>query len=752
MLVMTAKHNDVFPDMGNAASVILEVNTVVGSESLKDTPNAPVVFCEGVQAAESARNLFPDHEVVSILQATLFDQNPDLMQLSGREILIWPDYGKVGDDFKEKLIERLRECDAEMPITILKPWLATPIMDENAQPNLVTRNVLSTGWNAVDAMADGWTPAHMLLVVGTPDFIDTVPIDERFGDFVLSKKGVRECNEEGVSKPFCSPLRVLAQTRDTDNRNWGYLLEVIDSDGKPHRVSMPSAHLINGKFAPILVYHGLKISPDKDAKQTVANYIHAVNPEARALCVDKPGWNHGVFVMADKMVGPSTDLVVAQSDNPENFSMMRKLGELQDWQTNVAAYCAGNSRLVFAVCAALTGPTLYWLDEENGGFHFQGKTSIGKTLALKVANSVWGGSEYMQRWRATTNGLENMAARFNDSFMSLDEIGEISATHASETAYMLSNGQGKTRGAPFGAIPRPVAKWRMIYLSTGEVSLQDHLNNSGRQMMGGQGVRLVNIAADAGAGMGLFQNLHGHPSASAFHEILGSQCTQHYGTVGPAWIELLADPEIRSGLLESIRGIKQSFVHDFVPHRSPGDLYRVARRFGLVAAVGEVCIAQGLLPFAARSAIEASRDCFLNWMAKRAGTEEFVEFDAINQVRNFLVNHANSRFAPWAATSSTSNAAGFKRDMGNGETQFYVLPDVFNREVCAGLDSTAVAKSLVARGYLIPDSSGKSTKPCRLPGEQKSKRVYVLTSAILGNSANDEAVTQVALCNGRRDK
>ena len=43
--------------------------------------------------------------------------------------------------------------------------------------------------------------------------------------------------------PLSSPIRVLALTRDAENRNWGRLVEVRDADGRSHRWPMPAALL-----------------------------------------------------------------------------------------------------------------------------------------------------------------------------------------------------------------------------------------------------------------------------------------------------------------------------------------------------------------------------------------------------------------------------------------------------------------------------------------------------------------------------
>ena len=57
-----------------------------------------------------------------------------------------------------------------------------------------------------------------------------------------------------------------------------------------------------------------------------------------------------------------------------------------------------------------------------------GTSSIGKTMILIVAGSVWGGGGmqgYRREWRATLNGLEGVAAMHSDALLALDEMGEI---------------------------------------------------------------------------------------------------------------------------------------------------------------------------------------------------------------------------------------------------------------------------------------------------------------------------------------
>src|SRR5262249_44131386 len=148
------------------------------------------------------------------------------------------------------------------------------------------------------------------------------------------------------------------------------------------------------------------------------------------------------------------------------------------------------------------------LGEESGGFHFRGLSSQGKTTTLRVAGSIYGGGRNgnIESWRNTANGLEAIAEQHNDALLCLDELAEIDPEIAAETAYLLANGQGKGRmGKYLNARKRP--KWNLLFLSSGELSLQQHVRSAGKITRGGQHVRFVEIPADAGRGMGLFEDI-----------------------------------------------------------------------------------------------------------------------------------------------------------------------------------------------------------------------------------------------------
>src|SRR5690606_13240001 len=112
---------------------------------------------------------------------------------------------------------------------------------------------------------------------------------------------------------------------------------------------------------------------------------------------------------------------------------------------------------------------------EGFGLHYRGGSSAGKTTALEVAGSVWGGGDlggYSQSWHATANGIEAMAEGHCDVLMCLDELGQVRPEDAGRVAYQLSTGIGRQRALSDGT-GASRRQWRLIYLSTGEISLED---------------------------------------------------------------------------------------------------------------------------------------------------------------------------------------------------------------------------------------------------------------------------------------
>jgi len=113
---------------------------------------------------------------------------------------------------------------------------------------------------------------------------------------------------------------------------------------------------------------------------------------------------------------------------------------------------------------------------------------------------------------------------------------------------MLANGSGKSRSTKDLRLRKPI-RWRLLFLSSGEISLADKIgeDGKGRKETAGQKVRLIEVTADTGV-FGLFEDLHGATDAAEFANQLMAAARKHYGTPARSFIQAIA------GDLEAVKG------------------------------------------------------------------------------------------------------------------------------------------------------------------------------------------------------
>jgi putative DNA primase/helicase len=352
----------------------------------------------------------------------------------------------------------------------------------------------------------------------------------RGGRFEVSGAGVHFVDDKGNTKIICSELQIEACTRDASNHEWGRLLRWRDLDGKTHTWAMPMS-LLFGESSDLLkefASRGLVIAPGPEIKPLLVAYLQTWDVAERVRCVERLGWHGPVFCTPVETIGDSTERLTFQSAGLIH-SEFTSAGTVGQWRDSVAALATGNSRLIFAISVAFAGPLLALSGEDSGGFHFVGSSSSGKTTALRAAASTWGSpNTFVRQWRATANGLEGLAAAHNDGVLILDELGQIDGRQASEVAYMLANGKGKTRASRSGEA-RESAMWRLLFLSSGETGLSEVMESAGRRTNAGQELRLPNIPADAAAGLGMFEVLHVYASPAAFANAVKEASVSSYG-------------------------------------------------------------------------------------------------------------------------------------------------------------------------------------------------------------------------------
>lgn len=562
------------------------------------------------------------------------------------------------------------------------------------------------------------------------------------GTFFIREDGIYHAGfKDGTPLPekrLCSKLEVLASTCDEGSHNHGVLLKWRDNRSVVHQWAMPKALLAGETTDAVrpLYAGGLDIRAGRGTNQKIVEYIQSATPHQWLTCVTKTGWTNNVYVTTNKVYGQEADKYILQSGSitTSATNQTTTLGTLEDWQAYISRYAMGNDRLLLAICASFAGALKKFSDVGNVILHLHGNSTDGKTTAAKCAVSVLGSPENLQLWKATANGLESIAVKYNDSLLALDELRQASPKEVGDIVYMLGNGKGKVR-ANKQADARETATWNVIGLSTGEITLSDYLKSEGKETYAGQELRLLNIPSYAGAGFGVFNHLHDFSNSADLANHLNNSVKQYYGVAGDAWLERITQD------VDTLSAQVPSAITHFVGSLGAisNQAKRAARAFGLLATAGELATSYGITGWTEGDATQACKTLFNVWL-HGFGTGNREEEQIYKAAVDFIQKNPN-RFHLIYRPKDVDGVAYPKADYQLNETQYlhnrvgfqkdgvyYVLP-AQAKELApnSSYDSKAIAKILKARGFFVGDEA----KPTYVPTFETRIRLWEVSNEVL---------------------
>lgn len=729
-----------------------------GLDRLASLPNAGVIIHEGEKAADAGQRLAPDCANMAWPNGANAADKADFGPLGGRDVILWPDHDAPGRKAMLAAAKALKRAGARsIKFVNSGAFVKTTV---NAAGRLVERLApLPAGWDCADAEAEGWTAALLdeqlrddgALVVALPGLPEEgeTPQEEK-SETAAARTGPYQLDDElGLyyvetdkggdvhQVRLCGPLAVPAFARDGEGGSWGPVLEFRDRDGLRRREVIPFRLFLGEGHDGVkqLADFGLEIASGRQTLDRLKAYLVGAKTDRRARLVDQTGWHGRAFMLPDASLGESDETLLFRG-NRRALGAYATRGSLADWQTNIGHKANGNPRLLFCLAVAFSGPLLKVLGAASVIFHLAGDSSIGKSGALTAAGSVWGPSEtQVHSWRQTSNALEYTAALHNDALLCLDELKEVDAKEADAVVYMLSNAKGKGRAHHAGGL-RESTSWRIAGLSSGEIGMGDHLASAGKKHHAGQQVRFIEIAADAGAGLGMWNDVHGLvDGGQAFTNVLKKMAGRHHGSAGRAFVAELCKH------LDSIPALWRqhdlAFTEDYRPANAGGQVLRVLTAFSLVAFAGVLAARWGIVPWQEREVIAAAGGLFDEWLKERPSKGNAEEAQIIAHVRGVLERTWQSKFVDWHRTAedkadlsrmaAVHDSLGFrKRDVPFTEDSpsylFYVTRARFAEEFAAkgGFKPKRVAALLKTRSVLVCDADSTTLRETLPNGDPRS--------------------------------
>jgi len=723
-------------------------------DQITKRPDATVLIVEGEKTVDAAKEHYKNSKYFSDLVVTTSQngssspQLTDWSYLKGRKVIICPDNDKAGFKYAYTIYDLLCIAGAySVEIVNIKNWFTQKGKDL-ADPLPIALRVSEEEKQAL----------YDALLQDTTELIVSKPIEvKRFKNGKDALFFLKETEKDGIkSIPVTSTNIYIKSFFDDGNgkEDAGLIFSLFNRNGRYVEIC-----LLNKSMASLVKFKEdllPKAVPVIDWK-LLEIYLTTANNDGDNIMIlakksglykDKDG--QYCFVLLNKFRYGSKQFTF-QADYENN--LFQKKGCCYSWIESVGKYLGGNSRLCLACCASFASVFYEFMKWETKIFHFIGSSSSGKTTALKVALSIWGEYEsQLLTWQTSPTALENRAVEMNNTCLFLDELSQADPEKLRGVSYMLSQGKGNDRGRPDRAGNRERLIFKNISLSTGEEDQETIFKKIKVDVKTGELLRFLNIEADAGAGLGIFDvlpnkyhkgsyvGLRDDEKASAYSDDLIKAINENYGVIGVAFIKRFVDEINNRGdsFKREIEAKVNQGVKDFLCTLdiSSGQIIRVAKDFVRMGIVGEYATEWGFTGWEAGDATNSARRCFENWLAKWGTFGSREELTILESIKA-TIQRDKAQFSE--LTSLKDNYTSFSeltppRDKKGSyyknadQEEVYVFTGAELLEMSPNKNINVIITALKTKRCLLKGEVGKTAKKLYINKNRYS--CYVITSKL----------------------
>lgn len=186
--------------------------------------------------------------------------------------------------------------------------------------------------------------------------------------------------------------------------------------------------------------------------------------------VSRLGHVRGHFI--HPLIDSDVELVIHEEGYKRLANAFKTKGTLQDYSDTVFKQVKDSPMAMMFVYASLGSILLHDFNVEPFIIDLSGKTSTGKTTALKVAGSVWGTDDLRSEWNTTKVSVERKASMMNSFPLIYDDTRKAPVYQLADIVYQFSGGRSKGRGNIHSIDSE--STWQNILISTGETSIVEY--------------------------------------------------------------------------------------------------------------------------------------------------------------------------------------------------------------------------------------------------------------------------------------
>jgi putative DNA primase/helicase len=264
--------------------------------------------------------------------------------------------------------------------------------------------------------------------------------------------------------------------------------------------------------------------------------------------------------------------------------------------------------------------------------------------------------------------------------------------------------------------------WRIVLVSTGEISVTDKLEEDGKSCKGGQLIRFLDVPFD-------------EPTmTNELADELKAACCDVYGTAGEEFLKRLVSKygTFLSLSADIARRIEQS-RNMLAVESLPAEKKRAMKRFELILASNLLATELGVLPLSADEITQSVRYASRLWLSSETAVSDAAR--GVIALRDYISKNQEHKFKPYPISDDAPN---IRRDIAgyfDANEEVFYLTDGGMKEACNGYNKSQVCQQLDQMCLLKRAERDRFTSKITVAGQRIS--VYAVRASILELDSQD---------------
>lgn len=489
-----------------------------------------------------------------------------------------------------------------------------------------------------------------------------------------------------------SSIKGIYKAVDTDGNELGVVVvEAVNAKGRPFFMPLDLMQLAMGRHddvarmvvkADMHDYLSAKRLRELGAitMQNIGDPMHLVVSDG-LKCIKFQGKAHRFYVHRG-VVYPLGDMPSIKIGTvPTAAPVPHSSCDVELWNKHIGKHLKGNPYLLTVVLAALSAVLIRTFNLPRLILVLVGQSSLGKTTAQQVAQSLLEQAKDIENCSGTANGIRVRLEQNQDCPAFLDELHMAEDLDGLVKLIFLIGNSASRKTSTSDQQAHKALPLTCGLIAASEKSLAEIVANKRITLTEGVSARLIELFVPGN--MGIFHAVPKGMTPKQFSDQLKTACETYYGAIWDAWISGLSNSygKINTWLPEKLNETEAKLCAGL--EVSDRVTLRMVRGLAVWVCAGYAAVNLKLLKVSHSEVLETVKLVLREHLARQKHGTTPIGEKVIQFVRNLIDRNAN-RFPPLAMFGRTEQSGIYGYTKGHADERLFLfLPGVFEEVIGA---------------------------------------------------------------------